>query len=176
MDVTFALVLLGSVVLLLIILNAIRFDHPIRRFSLREMLLFVFIYAVWLSQISVAPLATGRDKRSFSPQDLVVGLVWIVLAVFYWRRRFRAPLALHAFGPLFLAVSIAACWVADGGRISIPESCWQLSVGAFMGSFVSLPFAVMILVGLFGRRTSGDDEAAIHERSQRPPSTDQPGE
>ena len=171
MDVTFLLALLGGVVLLLIILTAIRFDRPIRQFSLREMFLFVSVYAVCFS----AARARSWDTTSLSPHDLVVGLVWMVLAVFYWRRRLLAPLALHAFGPLFLAASITVCWVADGGPINIPESGWQLSVGAFMGSFVSLPFAVMILVGLFGRRASGENNAAIHEQSRRPPSADQPG-
>ena len=173
MDVTFPLVFLGAVVGLLVILIAIRFDRPIRQFSLREMFLFVSIYAVCFS---VAPKISSkfRDTRSLSPHDLVVGLVWMVLAVFYWRRRLHAPLALHAFGPLFLAACIPVCWVADGGRINVAESCWQLSVGALMGSFVSLPFAVMILVGLFGRRASGGNNAAIREQSQRPPSADQP--
>jgi hypothetical protein len=174
MDATLPFVLFGGVVLLLIVLKAIRFDRSIRQFSVRDMLLFVFIYAVWLTQILAAPLATSRDITSFSPHDLVVGFVWMVLAVFYWRRRLRAPLALHAFGPLFLAAGITVFWITDGGRLIIPERCWQLSVGAFMGSLVSLPFAIMILVGLFGRKASGENNAAINEELQRPPSADQP--
>ncbi len=41
MEVTVPLVLLGGVVLLLIILNAVSFDRPIRQRRLREMLLFI---------------------------------------------------------------------------------------------------------------------------------------
>lgn len=173
MDVSFALAVLGSAVLLLIILKVITSDRPIRQFSVREMLLFVSICAVWLSQIAVSPLTSRRDRMNYSPHDLVVGFVWLVLAVFYWRRLLRAPLALHTFGPLFLAASVIVCRVADGGHISIPETCWQLSVGAFMSSFVSLPFAVMIVMGLFGTRFHGKSNAVINEQPQSPPS-DQP--
>lgn len=174
MDVTFPLVLLGGAALLPILLKAIRYDRPIRQFSVREMLLFVSICAAWFSLMSVNPLASSRDRRSYCPYDLVVGFVWMVLAVFYWGRRLRSPLVLHAFGPLFLATSIIACWMADGARINVPESCWQLSVGALMGSFVSLPFAVIILVGLLGGRASEGTKTVINEQPQSPTSRSQP--
>ncbi len=119
-----------------------------RRFTLRGLLLFVLLCAVWLSQIRFAPMS--RNENFYSRDDLVVAFAWLVLAGFYAARRLVAPLVVHCVGLAFFLPFIAMD-LAAGGR-KWPHYAWLLSAGCFFGSFASLPFASLVFLGFLRRR------------------------
>ena len=108
---------------------------PARQFTIRGMLLFVFLWAVCLSQISLIDLE--RRETVVWRQDWIVPFAWMVLAVFYWRVRQFTPLFLHSMCILFVLCFIPydRAMGRDWGKIE-----WYLWNAAWIGSFASLVF------------------------------------
>ena len=78
--------------------------RPTRQFTIRGMMLFIFLWAVCLSQISVSE-RDRPDETVVWRQDWIVLFAWIVLAVVYWRTRHFATLLIHSTGILFFVCS-----------------------------------------------------------------------
>jgi hypothetical protein len=126
---------------------------PTRQFTIRGMLLFIFLWAVCLSQISLL----RRDRPIETVvwrQDWIVLFAWIALAVAYWQIRQFATLLIHSTGVLFF-VCLFAIAFALGGRPTWSEVEWRLWLGMFGGSFFGLIFfSLMLLLALLRRPLS----------------------
>ncbi len=137
--------------------------RPTRQFTIRGMMLFIFLWAVCLSQISVAE----RDRPVETVvwrQDWIVLFAWLVLAVVYWRTRHFATLLIHSTGILFFGCVFAIAPVFDGGD-TWSEIEWRLLLGMVCGSFLGLIFfSLMLLLTILRRPLS----APPHKEDQQP--------
>jgi hypothetical protein len=127
--------------------------RPTRQFTIRGMLLFIFLWAVCLSQMSVF----GRDRPTETVvwrQDWIVLFAWIVLAVCYVGIRQFSALLIHATGVLFFVCCFAIAF-ALGGRLTWSEVEWRLWTGMIGGSFLGLVFySLMMLLAIIRRPLS----------------------
>ena len=127
--------------------------RPTRQFTIRGMMLFIFLWAVCLSQISVFG-HFRPDETVFWRQDWIVLFAWTVLAVAYWWTRQFATLLIHSTGVLFF-VCLFVIAFALGDRWKWSEMEWSLWIGMFSGSFLGLIFfSLMILLTLVRRPLS----------------------
>ena len=116
---------------------------PIRQFSIRDLLFYVFLWAMCLSQIRVEPV--GREQFAWS-KDWIVVSTWLILAAFYIWKHHRASLVAHNLGVLVYIVPTISFI-----RGSTKDGLW-MSRGMFLGSFTGLAcFSIMAIVGMFRR-------------------------
>jgi hypothetical protein len=128
-------------------------QRPTRQFTIRGMMLFIFLWAVCLSQISLF----GHERPSGTVvwrQDWIVLFAWIVLAVFYGAARQFAALLLHSAGVLFCVCSFAFGFIDGGGGSWTELGCWMWG-SMIAGSFLSLIFfSLMMLLTILRRPLS----------------------
>jgi hypothetical protein len=123
--------------------------RPTRQFTICGMLLFIFLWAVCLSQISLIGLQ--RTETVVWRHDWIVPFAWIVLAVFYVAARQFAALLIHSTGILFFAC-LFAIFFASGGRETWSRIEWRLWTGVAGGSFLGLIFfSLMVLLSMLRR-------------------------
>ncbi len=127
--------------------------RPSRQFTIRGMMLFIFLWAVCLSQLSL--LNRTRPGLNLScRQDWIVPFAWVVLAVFYWRSRNFAVLLIHSTGVLLIAYLFVIALVC-GVQGTWNKDEWYLGVGLLSGSFISLIFfSLMMLLAIIRRPLS----------------------
>jgi predicted membrane protein len=126
---------------------------PARQFTIRGMLLFIFLWAVCLSQISLIGLE--RPETVVWRQDWIVLFVWIVLAIFYWRVRQFTPLFLHGMCIVFVVCFIPfdRAMGKNWGNIE-----WYLWNATWIGSFASLIFfSIKMFLAMFRRPPHEED-------------------
>ncbi len=133
---------------------------PVRQFSLRTLLIFVLLCAVWMSQLTVRAIPSGDEFR-FSWQDgLTVALAWCLLAVFYVRRGLFAALVIHSLGLAYFTILV---WICR----SYSEAVAHLVAGGLVGSFLSFPFSILMSLGFLRRRDKSPGQAADGNDSRR---------
>jgi hypothetical protein len=134
---------------------------PTRQFTIRGMMLFIFLWAVCLSQISAASFA--RSQTLAWRQYCVVPFAWIVLAICYWRTRQFAALLIHCIGILFV-LSYLAIAFADSGGGTWKDIEMDLLLGMIAGSFLGLIFfSLMMLLTILGRPLSPPPHKEDHQ-------------
>ncbi len=134
---------------------------PVRRqFSLRALLIFVSLTAVWLSQLTIRPIPSGRGVRFSCEDELIVALVWSVLAVSYAVRRLFAALVLHSLGLAYYTILIGI-WGFHA------EAEAHLVAGGLIGSFLSFPFSILVSLGFLRSRPKSPERAASEDDSRR---------
>lgn len=112
--------------------------------------LLLLLCAVFCWQLAVNPISDNfRDDRFCWPNDGIVIGVWAAFAGFYGLYRLFAPLSIHVAGFAFFGVCIAVATLS--GTMPLDEAGWLLAVGAFVGSMVSYPYSVFVLVARFRR-------------------------
>jgi hypothetical protein len=77
---------------------------------------------------------------------LRMGMVWILLAVLYCRLRLHRILTLHLGGTIFFGVFIGLVCSITATIPDNDELMWAGYVGCFLGSLVTVPWAIIILV------------------------------
>ena len=84
------------------------------------------LVAVAVFAVAVHPIRHAADLKPYS-LDLLVALVLQGLAIWWWRRPERAGrlVALAAFGPIALACSHPAAFVAGGVGLAIARPAWK---------------------------------------------------
>jgi hypothetical protein len=136
---------------------------PTRQFTIRGMMLFIFLWAVCLSQMSVF----GRDRPAETVvwrHDWIVLFAWIILAVAYWWTRQFATLLIHSTGVLFFVCFFAIAFVLGGGD-TWSEIEWRVWTGMIGGSFLGLIFlSLMMLLTILRRPLSPPP----HKQNRRP--------
>jgi hypothetical protein len=126
---------------------------PTRQFTIRGMMFFIFLWAVCLSQISVAEHDRPAQTVVWR-QDWIVLFAWLVLAVAYWRTRHFATLLIHSTGILFFGCFFAIALALDGGD-TWSEIEWRLLFAMIGGSFLGLIFfSLMLLLTILRRPRS----------------------
>ncbi len=127
--------------------------RPTRQFTLRGLMLFIFLWAVCLSQTSVFGIDRPTETVVWQ-QDWVVLFAWVVLAAAYcWTRQF-ATLLIHSTGVLFFICFFAIAFALDGGD-TWSEIEWRLWAGMIGGSFLGLVFfSLMMLLTILRRPLS----------------------
>jgi hypothetical protein len=127
--------------------------RPTRQFTIRGMMLFIFLWAVCLSQISVLRSEGSPDQVSWQ-QDCTVLFAWIVLALFYGTIRQFSVLLIHSMGVLFVVYFLAIGSFLRGREV------WRdievgLLLGMLAGSFLGLIFfSLMMLLTILRRPLS----------------------
>ena len=174
--VAFPLVATLGLLLVITLLAAGRVEQrQFRRFGLKDFLLFVLLGAVWCSPLAFRSPQPRLDEQFLWQHDTIWLCAWAILAGFYWKYRLLAPLAVHGGGPMFYGIFVVICWTANGAiEPGLGATGWILTVGAGISSFVSFPFALIVVLRRFirGIRTSS---MADTDQPQSPPSADQPG-
>jgi hypothetical protein len=108
------------------------------------------LIAVGIFAVSVHPIRHAADLKPYS-LDLLVGLILQALAIHWWRRPDKASrlLALAAFGPIALACSHPAVFVAGGVALAIAWPAWatrrasvRLAAAAYLAT-ITLAYAVI---------------------------------
>ena len=127
--------------------------RPSRQFTIRGMLLFIFLWAVCLSQLSLFG-RHGPDETVVWRQDWIALFAWIVLGIVYWRIRQFAALLIHSTGVLFFIGFFAIAFALGGGG-TWREIEWRLWIGMIFGSFLGLIFfSLMLLLTMLRRPLS----------------------
>jgi hypothetical protein len=130
--------------------------RPTRQFTIRGMLLFIFLWAVCLSQISLIGLE--RPETVVWRRDWIVPFAWIVLAACYVGMRQYAALLIHSTGVLFF-VGLIAVGFAIGGGGTWGEIQWRLWIGMVGGSFLGLIFfSLMMLLAMLRRAPPHEED------------------
>ena len=128
--------------------------QPYRQFGLRDLLGFFFLAAIWLSQLSIVPFNTGGIEEIVPWKGGTIAFVWLVLAAFYAWRRLWAVLTLHGCGVLLMLL-LTGYWAVTDPYGNHGSGYWRVSMGSFVGSLVSFPFAVLVLFGFLRRKAPG---------------------
>jgi hypothetical protein len=103
------------------------------QFSLKSLMIFVTLFAVWLSQFSISHYELRSDEGLIWKDLFIVGFVWIVLVLYYsWTKSILALIA-HCF-PI-----IACILLSTGNAITFANFFNALIGGCFIGSSVSFP-------------------------------------
>ena len=137
--------------------------RPTRQFTIRGMMLFIFLWAVCLSQVSVFRLDRLVETVVWR-QDWIVPFAWIVLAVCYMATRQFATLLIHGAGILFLVCFFAIAFVGGDGESWSKVELWLLG-GMVGGSFLGLIFlSLMMLLAMLRRPLSSPP----HEENRQP--------
>ncbi len=144
-----------AVFLPLLVLGAMtlsdRYRRPIRQFSIRDLLFYVLLWSICLTQISAIRGERDPFEHFAWRKDWIIVSTWIVLAAFYVRRRDFASLLVHSLGVLFIGC-VSAIAFAAGYRDTWDEVGWRLKVVMFVGSFAGLIcFSILTLLGMFRR-------------------------
>jgi hypothetical protein len=134
--------------------------RPMRQFTIRGMLLFIFLWAVCLSQIPVLALDSPGGTISWRQGGTEL-FAWIVLGIFYGATRQFAALLLHSAGVLFFLCYFAVVF-ALGGEESWRNIQWSLWIGIVVGSFIGLSFFSLMMLMTVLRRPS----ALPHEENR----------
>lgn len=124
-----------------------------RQFTIRGMMLFIFLWAVCLSQISV--FREHRPEETIVwRQDWIVLFAWITLAMAYcWMRQFSV-LLMHSTGVLFFICFSAIVYIAGNG-VAWHEIVWRFGLGMIFGSFLGLIlFSLMVLLTILRQPVS----------------------
>ena len=137
---------------------------PPRRFTVRSLMLFVTLCALWAWQLTVVEFV--QDDAFAWPDALPVILTWLVLAAFYLKRRIPAALIIHFVGVAFFGMLMVLAFLhgarpAPGGpdRTILHGMAVLLLGGCFWGSFVSFPMAILMFLGFLSRpsKSVGDE-------------------
>jgi len=119
-----------------------------RQFSLRGLLLFVTLSALWLSQLAYPPFDL-RDQTEWL-RGLFAAVVWVVFAAYYVAYRRSGALLLHALGPAaFVAISLPHFWPPWG---VLNDIAWLLAQYCCLFSIISFPVSGMEFLGELRRR------------------------
>ena len=124
--------------------------RPSRQFTIRGMMLFIFLWAACLSQIAVFFPNNPTDAVAWGQTCFA----WIVLAVFYVAARQFAALLIHSTGVLFFVCFFAIGFVLGSGE-TWNNVGWCFYAGMFFSSFLSLIFfSLMMLLTILRRPLS----------------------
>jgi len=123
------------------------------QFTLRALLLFTFLCAIYFSQSQVVEVL----RKYHVPSNAALATVWVgcsVFAWFYWSNRFDVALAVHCSFPIYALVSFIMVVVLRpfmGNLPSLYESASALGTDsvttALLANLFSFPIGVMTLVG-----------------------------
>jgi hypothetical protein len=125
-----------------------------RQFSLRSLMLFVAVCAVYFSQFALT-LAVGGRVTSWRGV-VTIGFAWLVLAAFYLRQRLSTVLFIHCLVPTVPAVLALLIDPTSAER-------WQASAAAllvfsFFVNVLCFPFGVMTMAVRWCRRPAAHEE------------------
>jgi hypothetical protein len=166
--------ILGAVLLIAILAVGRGARRQSQRLSVKSVLPVVLLCAVWCCQLAFPPMQRSREQFLWQDDMIVIG-AWTILAGFYWRFRLFAPLVIHGGGLMFYGMFLAICWAANGTiEPALGEAGWLLSVGAFLGSLISFPFSIAVLLGRFIRGIRVSSEAASNDKPQSRPTPNRP--
>ena len=149
------ILLFGPILVLSAMALSDKYRRPIRQFSIRDLLFYVFLWAVCFSQVSIFrnishPNATPFEHFAWRDAWIIL-FAWMVLAVFYVRRRDFTSLVIHCLGVLFFG-SLFALTLASGGRLEWDDDASRFLAGMFVGSFAGLVcFSMTTLLGMLRR-------------------------
>jgi hypothetical protein len=129
------------------------------QFSLKALLMFVALCAVWISQFTRPPINNIRETFEWR-NDFVVIFVWIVLAAFYLYRRLKFPLALHCVGIIFYSLLLVFQLISTG-EFQPVKAGWLICVGCFFGSLISYPTWILVLCGFMSQ---SEQELSANEK------------
>ena len=124
------------------------------------------LIAVGVFAVSVHPIRHAADLKPYS-LDLLAALVLQALALRWWARPERAGrlLALASFGPIALACSHPAAFVAAGVGLAIAWPAWmtrRTSVRlAALAYFAAVALAWLVLYALFTRSQASSASGAM---------------
>jgi hypothetical protein len=117
------------------------------QFGLQSMLWFMLVCSAYFAQLGAVWHSEATAPRLISVEGSAIVLAWLVLAVFYLRIRFRQALIVHCSGLAILGILVLFVGADEPGTMTI-----LILVGCFMGSLVSLPVVIlMMLVWAVGR-------------------------
>ena len=136
------------------------------QFSLKSLLMFVTMFAVWISQFTRPPIVKPRETFELS-HDFVVIFVWVLLMAFYLYRRVRFPLVIHCTSVALVGL-LLVLEQSDGEYRSYDEVGWLICVGCFFGSTISFPTWMLMLWGFMRRSESkvSENDPQRHQISQ----------
>ena len=152
MIVAFPLILLLVPILIVsvLVLND-RYHRQIRQFSIRDLLFYIFLWAVCFSQVSAIRNSRDPFEHFAWRRDWIILIAWIVLTTFYVKRHDFTSLLIHSVGVLFFGSFFAICFALGGGG-TWDEIGSRLSAGMFLSSFAGLAFfSIMTLLGMLRR-------------------------
>ncbi len=119
-----------------------------RQFSLRSLMVFVAVCAVYCSQFALIWMVRG-DVTSWRGVA-TVGLAWLVLAFFYFRQKLFAVLSIHCLAPTTIATLLLCTDPLGGGRWR--TAAVALVVVSFFANMACFPFAALIMAVQWCRR------------------------
>ncbi|MEN6450601.1 MAG: hypothetical protein ABFC96_08935 [Thermoguttaceae bacterium] len=116
-----------------------------RQFSLRSLMVFVTVCAVYFSQFALAWVHDG-DGRAWR-FAATIGIAWAVLTWFYLHHRLIGPLCVQCGTPATFALLM---FLSGEGWLEIVVTS---GIVCFATNLVCFPFAVMLMAMRWSRRT-----------------------
>jgi hypothetical protein len=139
-------------------------SRPSRQFTIRGMMMFIFLWAVCLSQLSCLDVKRTGPNPVWQ-HDWIVPFAWVVLAVFYWRSRQFAVLLFHSTGILLVGYMSVIAFIRGDWQ----HRRWE-GVEGFLGfsmiisSFYALLFfSLMMLLAILRRPVSTRQQKEDHQ-------------
>jgi hypothetical protein len=121
-------------------------------FGICDLMVFVFLWAVCFSQVSVLPFDSSHISSS---KYLAVPFAWIVLMLFYARNRLFASILAHCGGILASCYFTFFAWLDLGVPCPWSELRKRVLAGMILGSFAGLLFfSIKRTLALFYRSSS----------------------
>jgi hypothetical protein len=120
-----------------------------RQFTIRGMLLFIFLWAVCLSQ--TVPIRRGAGGTVGWWPYFTVPFAWIVLAICYVATRQFAALLIQGSGVLFIGV-LSAIALVGGGERNWSDIGMYFFLAMIGGSFLGLIFFSLMMILAMVRR------------------------
>jgi hypothetical protein len=114
------------------------------QFSLKSLLIFITVFAIWLSQFTCKPFSKFRESFDWR-SDFTVIFVWIVLAGFYLYRQYIVTLSVHCLAILLCELFLAYAWASNARLTSLSDIGWYFMIGCFFGSLISFPTWILEL-------------------------------
>jgi len=126
-------------------------------FSLRNLLAFVLATCLYLAALrSAAVIVRGDRVEGFSSVTAILIGSWFLLGCIYTAWRLYSALIIHLFGPAAAVVIAAIIAVRVEGclaHVTLAElGIAALAVGCALGTVVSFPITILVLLDLASRR------------------------
>jgi hypothetical protein len=145
--VLFACLLIPAIFLLRIIIRRLK-QRESWQFSLKSLMIFVTLFAVWISQFAILH---NNFSKGYTWNDFIVVVVdWSVLAVYYLYRKTRLPLIAHCLAIGFFLI-VACFTLLTGIAIELTILFNLLLLGFFIGSLASFPIWVLVVSEIMDR-------------------------
>jgi hypothetical protein len=130
-----------------------------RQFSLRSLMVFVAVCAMYFSQFTPSVLGFSIGATPWRTA-VTVALTWIILAVFYWWHRLFGMFLIHCLAPGLIAALLIGN--DPGSRAGWYGLAMVVILAAVLVNMLCFPVAVIVMAARWLRQPPATEETENH--------------